>query len=75
MTRKFIRISIIILISVNCYSQNKIHFTPNFNESKETTHKIPKGQDYTFGYLEVLENRDNPDGNRIKLPIYIFNVL
>ncbi len=47
-------------------------FRPTFTESKKTTHKIPTGQDYTFGYLEVLENRDKPDGNRIKLPIYIF---
>lgn len=72
MTRKFIRISIFILISVSCYSQNTIHFTPTFTESKETTHKIPKGQNYTFGYLEVLENREKPNGNKIKLPIYIF---
>ncbi len=72
MTKKFIRISIVILISVSCYSQNKKDFIPTFIESKETTHKIPKGQEYTFGYLEVLENRDKPNGNRIKLPIYIF---
>lgn len=72
MERKLIKISIIILISVSCYSQNIIHFTPNFIESKESTHKIPKDQDYTFGYLEVLENRAKPDGNTIKLPIYIF---
>ena len=47
-------------------------FTPTFTVSKKTTHEIPKGQDYTFGYLEVLENRDKPDGNKIKLPVYIF---
>ena len=47
-------------------------FKPTFTESKETTHKIPEGQEYTFGYLEVLENRDKPNGNRIKLPVYIF---
>lgn len=47
-------------------------FTPTFTKSKKTTHKIPEDQDYTFGYLEVLEHRDKPDGNRIKLPIYIF---
>ena len=72
MTMKFIRTSIFILISVSCYSQNKKDFIPTFLEYKETTHKIPKGQEYTFGYLEVLENRDEPNGNRIKLPIYIF---
>ncbi|GAB1309000.1 alpha/beta fold hydrolase [Urechidicola sp. KH5] len=72
MTREFIKITMVILISINCYSQNKIHFTPTFTESKETTHKIPEGQNYTFGYLEVLENRENPSGKKIKLPVYIF---
>ncbi|NLR91418.1 alpha/beta hydrolase [Flammeovirga agarivorans] len=72
MTKELISIIIVILISVGCYGQNKIHFTPTFTETNETTHKIPKGQEYTFGYLEVLENRDKPDGNKIKLPIYIF---
>ena len=47
-------------------------FEPTFTVSEKTTHEIPKGQDYTFGYLEVLENRDKPDGNKIKLPVYIF---
>lgn len=47
-------------------------FTPTFTASKKTTHKIPKDQKYTFGYLEVLENRDDPDGKKIKLPVYIF---
>lgn len=47
-------------------------FKPTFKESKKTTHKIPEGQNYTFGYLEVLENRSKPNGNKIKLPVYIF---
>jgi len=47
-------------------------FIPSFSISKKTTHQIQKGQKYTFGYLEVLENRNNPNGNRIKLPVYIF---
>ncbi|ANQ51730.1 alpha/beta hydrolase [Flammeovirga sp. MY04] len=72
MTRIFIIIGFVILLSVSCKNQNKIHFTPTFTESKETTHEIPKGQEYTFGYLEVLENRDKPEGKKIKLPIYIF---
>ena len=72
MTRKIIRISIVILIYVSCYGQNTMHFTPTFTESKKTTHKIKKEQAYTFGYLEVLENRDKPNGNTIQLPVYIF---
>ncbi|MGV6831426.1 MAG: alpha/beta fold hydrolase [bacterium] len=47
-------------------------FKPTFTVSKKTTHKIPEGQEYTFGYLEVLENRNKPNGNTIKLPVYIF---
>ena len=47
-------------------------FVPTFTVSEKTTHKISEDQEYTFGYLEVLENRNDPDGNRIKLPIYIF---
>jgi len=59
---------------VCCYSQKRevMKFKPTFKVSKKTTHKISKKQDYIFGYLEVLENRDRPDGNRIKLPVYIF---
>ncbi|MDC6387969.1 alpha/beta fold hydrolase [Maribacter sp. PR1] len=64
----------LISILINCkLAQNSAtEFVPTFSVSKKTTHKIPEGQDYTFGYLEVLENRNNPNGNRIKLPIYIF---
>lgn len=64
----------LISILINCKSAQSTatEFVPTFSVSKKTTHKIPEGQDYTFGYLEVLENRNNPNGNRIKLPIYIF---
>lgn len=48
------------------------HFEPKFKISKKTTHKIPKGQKFTFGYLEVLEDRSQPEGQTIQLPIYIF---
>lgn len=68
---------VVLLLTVNitaCYSQKKggDTFTPNFKISKKTTHKIPKDQDYVFGYFEVLENRNKPKGNRIQLPVYIF---
>lgn len=64
----------LISILISCKSTQRItkEFGPTFSVSKKTTHKIPDGQNYTFGYLEVLENRDKPNGNRIKLPIYIF---
>lgn len=52
--------------------KDKPSFTPTFEVSSQTTHTIPEGQNYTFGYLEVLENRNNPEGNKIKLPVYIF---
>lgn len=47
-------------------------FQPQFEISDQTTHKIPEGQKYTFGYLEVLENRSKPNGRTIKVPVYIF---
>lgn len=66
---------IYLIFSISSCAQNRKNnsdFTPNFKVSNETTHKIPEDQEFTFGYLEVLENRNNPNGNRIKLPIYIF---
>ena len=63
---------IYILVSCKTTQKRAKEFVPTFKVSKKTTHKISDRQDYTFGYLEVLENRDKPNGNRIKLPIYIF---
>ena len=65
---------IIIGVLISCKSIQKpaTAFVPTFSVSKNTTHKIPDGQDYTFGYLEVLENRNNTNGRTIKFPVYIF---
>lgn len=63
---------LILFVFSNGFGQKTTAFQPNFKKSKNTTHKIKSGQKYTFGYLEVLENRNNPNGNTIKLPIYIF---
>lgn len=64
----------LFLIFISCSGQQKntAEFTPVFKESSETTHKIPKDQNFTFGYLEVLENRNKSTGNTIQLPVYIF---
>ena len=59
-------------ISTTLYGQGKKDFQPTLKESKKTTHKIPKDQDYTFGYLEVLENRQDPNSQTIQIPVYIF---
>ncbi len=53
------------------FSQS-INYTPKFKETKKTTHKISKNQNYVFGYLEVPENRADPSSNVIKIPVYIF---
>ncbi|WP_340203027.1 alpha/beta fold hydrolase [Ascidiimonas sp. W6] len=65
---------ILSILLIGCKSTKEITkpFVPTFTISKETTHKIPEGQVYTFGYLEVLENRFKPNGNKIQLPVYIF---
>jgi len=65
---------VLLIISTACTPTQKLtkEFVPSFTLSKNTTHKIPKGQEYTFGYLEVLENRNLTNGNTIKFPVYIF---
>ncbi|QLG44688.1 alpha/beta fold hydrolase [Costertonia aggregata] len=64
----------LVFILMSCKSTQKraTEFVPTFSVSTKTTHKIPEGQDYTFGYLEVLENRNYTNGKTIKLPVYIF---
>ena len=69
---KFIFSVGLILISNIVLGQNHQGFVPKFKVSKKTTHKIPKGQEFTFGYLEVLENRNAPSSRTIQLPVYIF---
>lgn len=71
------KLKIIILafcVLISCKSSKNItqKFTPTFQESTNTTHKIPKGQDYVFGYLTVLENRTNNSKKTIQFPVYIF---
>jgi pimeloyl-ACP methyl ester carboxylesterase len=47
-------------------------YLPIFTETENTLFKISEDQDYTFGYLEVPENRSMPNSRTIKLPVYIF---
>lgn len=56
----------------NCYGQINTEFQPSFKKTNKTTHNIKKEQAYTFGYLEVLENRQDPNSRTIEIPIYIF---
>jgi pimeloyl-ACP methyl ester carboxylesterase len=61
-----------LLFCTNIFGQNTATFQPKFKESRRTTHKIKKEQEYTFGYLEVLENREDPKSGTIEIPVYIF---
>ncbi len=70
--KTLLKLILALLFSSTCIGQVTQDFKPTFIKSKKTTHKINKKQDYTFGYLEVLENRNKPTGNTIKLPVYIF---
>ncbi|MEM6685384.1 MAG: alpha/beta fold hydrolase [Bacteroidota bacterium] len=65
---------LVVLLLFSCEKKKEAiaAFTPTFTASDQTTHKIKADQEYTFGYLEVLENREKPEGNTIKLPVYIF---
>ena len=71
---KLLFTGLLFCLSLVSFSNNQTEkkFKPIFTASKETTHKIPEGQKYTFGYLELLEDRTKPNGNTIKLPVYIF---
>lgn len=62
---------IVFLIS-SCRVQKVIDSNPSFQVSNRSLFKIKKDQAYTFGYLEVPENRSVKNGKSIKLPVYIF---
>ncbi|WP_299521616.1 alpha/beta fold hydrolase [Winogradskyella sp.] len=61
-----------VLVSVNCEAQKPKSHSSNFKISKETTHKIAENQNYTFGYLQVPENRSTSNSKTIEIPVYIF---
>jgi pimeloyl-ACP methyl ester carboxylesterase len=74
-TRLFIppiSLLVILLIHLDCLGQDIKGFEPTFKESESTTHPIPEGQEYTFGYLAVPENRADPNSQIIQIPVYIF---
>ena len=48
------------------------NFTPSFTPTEKDLFDIKQKESYTFGYLEVLENRAKPNGKTIRLPVYIF---
>jgi pimeloyl-ACP methyl ester carboxylesterase len=64
--------SIILIVFLWGCQQEKSTFQPRFNTSETTTHPIKKDQNFTFGYLEVLENRQNKNSDTIQIPVYIF---
>ncbi|MDF1697803.1 MAG: alpha/beta fold hydrolase [Saprospiraceae bacterium] len=72
MTRKHLLIFISLLFCSDAFGQRTTEFRPQFKESTKTTHKIKKDQAYTFGYMEVLENRQDPNSRTIEFPVYIF---
>lgn len=73
MRQKHLLFAVSILLLIGCKSEEKALFQPVFKVSEETTHKIREGQKYTFGYLEVPEDRSNPSSKTIELPVYIFS--
>lgn len=63
---------VMAMLVIRAYGQTKVGFEPVFRESKATTHDIKKDQRYTFGYLEVPENRQDPESATIRIPVYRF---
>ena len=72
MSQKHLIFALSLLLLFSCKSEDKALFQPVFNVSEETTHKIKEDQEFTFGYLEVPENRANPASRSIQIPVYIF---
>ena len=72
MRTSFLFFIFILLFQTANFGQSQEEFIPKFRKSKKTTHKIKKGQNQTFGYLVVLENRQDRQSGTIELPIYIF---
>lgn len=65
-------LSLGIVFSTLVFGQVNHPFTPIFTVSDNPPQDIPANQAYTFGYLEVPENRRNPISYTIKIPVYIF---
>ena len=72
MTFKHLIFVLSLFICLNVFGQSIADFEPKFKKSQKTTHKIKKAQKYIFGYLEVLENRKDPNSKTIEIPVYIF---
>ncbi|MGB5316854.1 MAG: alpha/beta fold hydrolase [Robiginitalea sp.] len=72
MIKNFTGVIIFLCLSTLCFGQRNAAFEPVFKTSEKTTHQIPEGQKYTFGYLEVPENRNDPGSQTIQIPVYIF---
>lgn len=69
---KHYRVLYFLVIVLTSCNKRANQYQPTFTISSETTHKIPENQSFTFGYLEVPEDRSKPEGSKVKLPVYIF---
>lgn len=66
----FAFLSFITLLHAQTETQSS--YIPKFTHSKWPPYQIKLTQPAVFGYLEVPENRENPEGSWIRLPVYIF---
>ena len=71
MKAKFFTLTSLLLFA-KAICQPLPEFTPSFRISDTPTHRISSEQEYTFGYMEVLENRGDPNSGTIEFPVYIF---
>ncbi len=63
--------AILALMAANSSFAQSV-YTPKFVESEKSLFKIKAEQKFTFGYLEVPENRSVANSQTIRLPVYIF---
>lgn len=71
---RFVLVYLIILFLCGCHSRPAAtKSAPRFVPSNKPPISVdPEKTPYTFGYLEVPENRRKTDSRMIRLPVYIF---
>jgi pimeloyl-ACP methyl ester carboxylesterase len=63
---------ILLVLTLGCNHSEGQEINARFEISEAPPVKVKEGQAYTFGYLQVPENRNKANSNTIQLPVYIF---
>jgi pimeloyl-ACP methyl ester carboxylesterase len=63
---------ILLVLTLGCNHSEGQEINARFEISEAPPVKVKEGQAFTFGYLQVPENRNKANSNTIQLPVYIF---